>query len=268
MPSLKTITSAQNDLVKKIASLRQKKYRDQHGLFMVEGARSVEASLKSGLYALRHACFNAASEKKHLSLIKSAQKSGAECVLVSAKIMEKLSGQNNPQDVIGVYAQNYADARALCKNAKKCLMVLDDIRDPGNLGTIIRTADALALDGIILPDGACDLFSPESVRATMDSIFHVPVARCEKAVLIENLRQNKIRLIGTDGGAEKDFRDVSYAAPFALAMGGEQNGLSPDLAKACQHIVRLPMPGKAESLNLAVAAGVMLYAALAPWDKR
>lgn len=258
------IESAQNPLIKKAASLRDKKYRQQHGLFAAEGQRTIGAAIESGLYEIDCLLFDESASRETGALKKSAMAKKIKCVTVASKVMQKLSQQDNAQNIIGLIRHKYADAGKILSSAKTCVIALESPRDPGNLGTIIRTADAMAIDGIILIGDSCDPFAPECVRATMDSIFHIPLAR---STVADFIKQNKLPTIGTALQGAKDFREVSYKPPFALVMGSEQKGLSGELAKSCDHLAKLPIPGKAESLNLSVATGVMLYAALAPWRK-
>ncbi len=267
MSSSPTIESAQNPLIKKAASLREKKYRNQHGLFLAEGARTIGAALESGLYDIDCLLFDESAARDTGALKKAALAKKIKCVMVTSKVMQKLSQQDNAQSVIGLIRHKYADTVQLSFSAKTCLIALESPRDPGNLGTIIRTADAVGVDGIILIGDSCDPFSPECVRASMDSVFHIPLARASAADFTKLAKQHKLTLIGTALQGAKDFREISYKCPFALVMGSEQKGLSADLAKSCDHLAKLPMDGKAESLNLSVATGVLLYAALAPWKR-
>jgi TrmH family RNA methyltransferase len=137
------------------------------------------------------------------------------------------------------------------------------VRDPGNLGTIVRTADAAGMRGVALVGAHCDPFGLESVRATMGSIFHVPLARIGEDALVAQAKRLRARLIGTHlTAAAIDYRKADYRPPLILLMGNEQRGLTDKLAAACDAVVRIPMRGKADSLNLAVSTGLMIYEAV------
>jgi TrmH family RNA methyltransferase len=182
---------------------------------------------------------------------------------VPAAVLAKIARRDNPQAVLGVFRQRL---RSLAKigehnDGSGLWVALDRIRDPGNLGTIIRTADAAGSDGIILIGESCDPFSSECVRATMGSIFHVPVARADESDFIDHAGTTPTRLVGTHLGGSVDYRQGEYQPPCVLVMGNEQKGLSDALAGACNQLVRIPMAGRAESLNLAVATGLMLFEA-------
>ncbi|MGE0252532.1 MAG: TrmH family RNA methyltransferase [Dongiaceae bacterium] len=253
MPNFKTISSPGNPLVKKIASLRLKKNRYHHGLFMAEGAYAVEAALKSDLY-----------EIECLLFIDQPPRVPANVALFKTdkKIMAKLSAQGNASDILGVFRFKLKTLTTSLPPFRS-LVVLDGIRDPGNLGSIFRTSAALQVDGIILLGETCDPYSSECVRASMGAVFSVPVYQAAIADFIR-LRPNlKGHLIGAAANGTH-YKKILYDAPVILLMGSEQNGLSPELVKLCDDIAALPMPGKMESLNIAVAAGIMLYEILKP----
>ena len=136
------------------------------------------------------------------------------------------------------------------------------MRDPGNLGTIVRTADAAGCGGVVLVGDCCDPFSVEAVRATMGSIFATPIYRCEVAAFLAWRRAWPGSVVGTLLSAATDYRAAAYRAPTLILMGNEQAGLPPELADACDVAVKIPMRGRADSLNLAVATGIMIYAAI------
>jgi TrmH family RNA methyltransferase len=178
--------------------------------------------------------------------------------------MEKITRRENPQNVVGVFRQRFAPQSAVGREG--IWVALDRVRDPGNLGTIIRTADAAGLAGVALVGSSVDPFAVETVRATMGSIFHVPVARMGEEDFLALAKRGKARLVGTHLNATIDYRQANYAPPLILVMGNEQQGLSEELAEACDDLVRIPMREKADSLNLAVSTGLIIYEALrASW---
>jgi TrmH family RNA methyltransferase len=187
--------------------------------------------------------------------------SGGTALEVSAQVLEKITRRENPQNVVGVLKQRFAPESAIGRDG--IWVALDRVRDPGNLGTIVRTADAAGCAGVALVGASCDPFGLETVRATMGSIFHVPIARTTADGLISQTRRHGARLVGTHlTAATTDYRVADYRPPLVLLMGNEQQGLTPELAAACDALVRIPMHGRADSLNLAVSTGLMIYEAL------
>ena len=194
------------------------------------------------------------------ALVDSALRRGAEVLEVSQAVLEKLSAKDNPQTMLGVFGQRWASVPAAAAIGPDATwLALEDIRDPGNLGTIIRTADAVGAAGIVLVGTCCDAYSRECVRATMGSIFAVPLVRASRDAFAAALATWPGDSVGTRLDARDDFRCVTYRAPTLLVMGGEGPGLSAATAKACTRLVKIPMAGRLDSLNLAVATGLMLY---------
>lgn len=256
------VTSLANPLVKDIRALHQKKDRDAAGLFLAEGQKLVRDALDGGwpIHTLVYAA-GALETAGAGDLAASAKASGGTVLEVSRAVLEKITRRDNPQAMVGVFRQRTAKAEAIGRSG--VWIALDRIRDPGNLGTIIRTADAAGLTGVALVGASCDPFSVETVRATMGSIFHVPVARTDEAHIVALAGQGGINLLGTHlTRAAIDYREADYRQPLVLLMGNEQQGLSETLAAACGQIVRIPMAGRADSLNLAVSTGLMIYEAL------
>jgi TrmH family RNA methyltransferase len=258
----KKITSFANPLVKGIRALHQKKHRDETGLFIAEGQKLVRDAAERGwrIRMLAYAAARAGDEQVGV-LAARAKAAGGAVLEVSAQVLEKITRRENPQSVIGVFEQRFAPAASIGRDG--IWVALDRVRDPGNLGTIIRTADAAGISGVALVGSSCDAFSLEAVRATMGSIFHVPLARTDEAGLLAQARRHGARIVGTHLSAEAiDYRDADYTAPLVLLMGNEQRGLTETLAAACDQLVRVPMREGADSLNLAVSTGLMIYEAL------
>ena len=179
---------------------------------------------------------------------------------VSREILEKISRRDNPQTVIAVFPQVFGDLDQLKPEAASCWVALQAVRDPGNLGTIIRTADAAGCGGVILVGDCCDPYSVEAVRATMGSIFAVPLFKASEAEFLAWRRDWPGSVVGTLLSATTGYREADYRRPTLILMGNEQAGLPPELAAVCDVNVKIPMRGRADSLNLSVATGVMIYA--------
>ena len=237
------VTSPQNPTIKLIRSLSEKKFRQETGLFVAEGWEMLDRARKADWVP------------EHLVSTEPISAWGeTRPILVTEKVMEGLSGQNNPQNALATFKQRYASE----VEPKGVWVALEDMRDPGNLGTIIRTADAVAASGVILVGQSCDPYSGDCVRATTGSIFGVPLVRMEMEAFIAHCKSWPGDVVGTHLKATEDFRR-NYKSPTLLVMGSERRGLSDELAEACKTLVRIPMPGSAESLNVATAAAVMLY---------
>jgi TrmH family RNA methyltransferase len=256
------VTSLANPLVKDIRALHQKKHREETGLFLAEGQKLVRDAVEGGwpIEALVYAAAQAGDAQ--IGALAARTKAGGGAVLeVSAQVLEKIARRDNPQSVIGVFRQRFAPEAAIGREG--IWVALDRVRDPGNLGTVIRTADAAGLAGVALVGACVDPFAVETVRATMGSIFHVAIARTGEDGLIAQAKRHRARLVGTHLTAETiDYRAADYREPLILLMGNEQQGLTETLAAACDALVRIPMRGRADSLNLAVSAGLMIYEAL------
>jgi TrmH family RNA methyltransferase len=260
-PASRTITSLTNDRVKLIRSLDMRKARRETGLFVAEGASVLMTARENGWrpQILVHGT-EARDSRAHRELIDWALREGTEGLEVSHAVLEKLAAKENPQNLMGVFEQRWAALPPIKSLAKSALWVaLDEIRDPGNLGTIIRTVDAVGADGVILVGNCCDPYQREAVRATMGSLFALPLVKVERAAFIDWATAWPGDRIGTHLDATADFRDGGYKGPTLLLMGREGPGMSDEVAAVCNRLVKIPMAGKLDSLNLAVATALMLY---------
>jgi len=254
------ITSLQNDHVKFVRSLRMRKVRRETGQFFVEGATVLITARDRG-WTPRTLIYAATDKQSPATrgLVAWALDAGAECLEVSEAVMAKIASKENPQNVMAVFDQRWAPLpEAGAEPADGAWVVLEEVRDPGNLGTIIRTADAVGARGVILAGQSCDPYSPEAGRATMGSIFSVPIARTERARMLDVMRAWPGDVVGTHLAATQDFRGT-YRGPTMLVMGAEGAGLSRELAAACNRLVKIPMTGSLDSLNLAIATALALY---------
>jgi TrmH family RNA methyltransferase len=258
---VKEVTSLSNPLVKDIRALALKKFRDQQGAFMAEGLKLVIDALDQG-WTIRSLVFakaglgNASVERAAARTVAA----GGTVLEVSEKVLGAITRRDNPQMVVGVFAQRLAPLASIRPSGDDVWVALDRVRDPGNLGTIIRTADAVGAKGIILVGDCTDPFSLETVRATMGSVFSVPVAKASVEAFLAWRRDFPGLVVGTHLKGAVDYRSVDFRArPVLLLMGNEQQGLPDDLAVACDRLLRIPQAGRADSLNLAVATGVMLF---------
>jgi TrmH family RNA methyltransferase len=258
---MRTITSLQNERVKMIRSLHMRKARRESGLFVAEGASLLVTARDAG-WKPRILVLLAGSATGGVAreLVRWAEAAGAECLEVSQAVLGKLAAKENPQTMLGVFEQAWTPLPAPATVAGDALWVgLENVRDPGNLGTIIRTADAAGAGGVVLIGASVDPFSHEAVRATMGSVFNVPLARAGLQDGLQWVRRWPGDIVGAHLAGREDFRSVAYRQPTLLLMGSEGPGLSPELSAACTRLVRIPMSGNIDSLNLAVATALMLY---------
>jgi TrmH family RNA methyltransferase len=255
------ITSLQNERVKLIRSLHMRKARRETGLFVAEGASLLVTARAAG-WKPKILAFLTASAAAGVArdLVRWAGAAGAECLEVSQAVLEKLAAKDNPQSMLGVFEQVWKPLPPPAAVESDALWVgLEGVRDPGNLGTIVRTVDAAGASGVVLIGPCVDPYSREAVRATMGSIFNVPLARVSLQDGLPWVRRWRGDIVGAHLRASDDFRSGSYRQPALLLMGSEGPGLSPELSAACTRLVRIPMAGSIDSLNLAVATALMLY---------
>lgn len=258
---VKDITSLANPLIKDIKQLALKKFRDSHNAFMAEGLKLVIDALDLGwsiktLVIAKSGASNATIGKVAARTVAA----GGTVLEVPEKILTAITRRDNPQAVVGVFAQRLVPLKDIRPKGNDVWVALDRVRDPGNLGTVIRTVDAVGARGVILVGDTTDPFSLETVRATMGSIFAVPVAKASPEAFLAWRKGFSGLVAGTHLKGAVDYRSVDYSGrPVVLLMGNEQQGLPDDLAAGCDRLLRIPQAGRADSLNLAVATGVMLY---------
>jgi TrmH family RNA methyltransferase len=259
------ITSPANPVFKSLKSLADKKGRREHGLFLAEGLRVCTEALASG-HVPKYLIFAADAEAHPLTaaLIAATEAARGHVIRSSRDLLHRLTGKDNPGAVAAAYPLPDTDLARIDRGSAKLWVVAENLKDPGNLGTMLRTCDAVGAGGVILLDQSCDPFSLEAVRASMGGVFTRAVARASGPEFFQWLRSGPGELVGAAlGGNAVDYRTHRFAPPSFLFMGNEQSGLPPAYAAECDALVTLPMKGTADSLNVAVATAVLLYAALA-----
>lgn len=257
------ITGFSNPLVKQVRGLRDKKNRRAEGLFLAEGLRILTEALDAGIppKMLWHAPEGGAHPLVQ-KLARETEATGGEVFVTSTDILSKLSGKDNPGAVIGVYPEMLTPLTALDRATSGIWLVAERLRDPGNLGTILRTGDAVGAGGLILIDDCTDPFSVEAVRASMGAIFTQKVATARWPEFVSWLRSAPGQLVGTSLNTDNNYQDPRYEAPTFLLIGNESQGLPEAYEKECDLLVKMPMMGKADSLNAAMATAVMAYEVL------
>ena len=254
------ITSHSNETLKRIRSLREKKFRVREGLFLAEGLRIVAEAVEAG--AVPAMLVHAAEARAHPVLqrvVAACEAAGGDVIETTPDILSKLASKDNPQAVLGVFPIRPTPLDAIDRDAAFAWIVCQSLKDPGNLGTMLRTADAVGAGGVILLDQSCDPFSVEAVRASMGALFTQVVVQSDGPAFLDWLRQGAGQLVGASLNTDNDYQAVRYERPTFLFMGNEQSGLPAGYEAACDALVKIPMAGKADSLNVAVSCAVLLY---------
>jgi len=260
------VTAFSNATVKRLRALRDKKARRAERLFLAEGLRIIAEARDSGQLP-RIIAYSAAGAAHPLAaeIIAATEAAGGEALETSPDILSKMSGKDNPQMLLGAFAQPGSDLDAIDRASAPLWIVAQALRDPGNIGTILRTGDAVGAGGLILIDDCADPFSVEAVRASMGAIFTQQVAAARWEQFLPWLRGGPGQLVGTSLKTSQDYLEARYEAPCFLLIGNEQQGLPAEYEDACDLLVKIPMAGRADSLNAAVAAAVMAFQVRASW---
>jgi TrmH family RNA methyltransferase len=259
MPA-EVITSPANADIKLLRSLAMRKYRRQTGWFLAEGMRICTEAVQLGHLPQRLVYAADRPDMPGLDrLIAACRDGGGRALPVSPALLGKISRKDNPQMVIAAFAMAEASPHTIQPDPARCWIALDRCRDPGNMGTIMRTADAVGAAGIILIGESCDPFSVEAVRASMGAIFNIAITRFDEPDFLAFARRWPGRITGTALPAAVDYRTADWGGPQIIVMGNEQAGLTDALASICHQLVKMPMQGRSDSLNLAVATGLAAY---------
>ncbi|TYP49816.1 TrmH family RNA methyltransferase [Thermosediminibacter litoriperuensis] len=246
--------------IKMVRALVQlKNYRKRHGLFLVEGLRATEEALNSD-HSVEFLLVSDDFLKRHREKIEKYE--NMRIYEVPREVYETLSDTEAPQGIMAVVRMKNFELRNIYED-NFLIVALDGIKDPGNIGTIIRTADAAGAGGILAGKGCVDIYNPKVVRATMGSIFHLPVIEgVDLPAVLHELSQKGAKIVVTHLGAEKSYFDVDLTGSVVLVFGSEAEGVSPEILEMPVELVKIPMPGRAESLNVAVASGIVLFEAV------
>jgi len=260
------VTAFSNTTVKRLRSLRDKKARRAEGLFLAEGLRIIAEARDSGRLP-EIIAFSAEGAKHPLAaeIIAEAEAAGADAIETTPDILSKMSGKDNPQLLLGAYRQPDTSLGRIDRSKSDLWIVAQALRDPGNLGTILRTGDAVGAGGLILVDDCVDPFSVEAVLASMGALFTQQIASARWDEFIAWLRAGDGQLVGTSLKATDDYLEASYRKPCFLLIGNEQQGLPAEYEAECDLLVKIPMAGRADSLNAAMATAVMAFAIRASW---
>lgn len=254
-----TISSTANARIRMVRGLRRRKERRTSGLALVEGIRQVAEAIQldADVRCIILAPDQLTSEFA-LGVIAQAESRGVEVIAVTPKVMATLSGREQSVGLFAVVGQRWSDLDAP-DFGDTDVVALSEVRDPGNLGTILRSADGAGVSDLVLLDDTTDPYHPAAIRASMGSLFSRRLARASFDEFATWANRRGVRLVGTSDGGSSDYRSADYGDRTAIVFGAERSGLSKEQLAACDAVVALPMRGRADSLNLAAAAAVLLY---------
>lgn len=253
------LTSLSNPRVKQWSQLLEKKYRDKQEQFIIEGIHVVKEALVSSA-PIRTIVYDQASGIP--TELQGLGSSTIEWISANESIIRKCTDAQRPQPVFAIVDKLGWDSSSLLNLPNALIIVVDGVQDPGNLGTIIRSADAVQASGVFIGKGTADVYNPKTVRSTMGSIFHLPVIEVDLSEVLQEGVRDKIQLVSTSLQADQCFYDCDFTKPTWIIVGNEAAGVSAATEQWVNEKVIIPMPGKAESLNVAMATTVLLYEAL------
>ena len=256
----KKITNAANRHIRGATQVREWRTKFRNTSFLIEGPHLLEMAANGGAQISEVFATEAfLSKKEHQGFLRRMESVAGAVFEVTDQIMGRITDTETPQGIAAVVSYQPMNPEELALQHSALIVVIDGIQDPGNLGTIIRTADAAGADAVFLLPGTCDAFMPKVIRATAGSIFNVPVVSVAPDVLMAWLRDKEIVLAITAADAEKDIFNAALSIPLAIAFGNEARGVSSRLKKTADRSLRIPIFGKAESLNVATSAAICLY---------
>lgn len=249
------IESRENSLYKETKKLKERKGRDKKGKYIIEGFRLVEEAFKANLN-IEYIFVNSEENQRIQEYLGKYLNDSIKVYGLKDNLIKELCSTEKPQGVVAVVRMNTVNLNL----QGSFYLLCDKVQDPGNLGTIIRTAHAAGVDGIILTKGTVDVYNEKTIRSTMGSLFHVPITYDDKDnTIIRSLCNKGFSLLSTSLEGDRDFFEEDLSGKIIISVGNEGNGVSEEIYKLSDKKVKIPMPGGAESLNVAIAASVILY---------
>lgn len=254
---MQTITSKDNELIKHIRKLKDKKYRDESNEYVVEGVKLVEEAVKENAKIKQIIVCEDTTRTYEIPTHIMLEIAKYECISVSDKIFNMITQVTNPQGIMAIIEKNAQNAQI--DYTQDIIVVLDDVQDPGNLGTILRTVDSIGLNQIIVSKGTADAFNSKVVRSTMGAIFRIKIIEVENlAQAIKEMRKHHFKLMVTSLQTKNSIYDIDFNKKI-IVIGNEANGVSKEIQDMADEKAKIPMLGRTESLNASVAAGVVMY---------
>jgi RNA methyltransferase, TrmH family len=255
------IYSNTNNTIKYIKSLQMKKYRDEYDKFIIEGEKLLREALdyKAAISMVLFSESFAGSEI-HEELEASLNNANIPLYYADDRVFKEAGETETPQGVIAIVDKMEFNLESILQKDELFIVLLGEVRDPGNAGTIIRTADACGIDAVLLSKGSVDLYNGKTIRATMGSLFHIPVIQnLDIAEVILRLKDSKVVTIGADPHSSESCIDLPHFKRSAILIGNESIGISTEIKELLDRSVKIPMPGRAESLNAGIAASILMY---------
>ncbi|WP_129595997.1 23S rRNA (guanosine(2251)-2'-O)-methyltransferase RlmB [Anaerophilus nitritogenes] len=262
--SIMYITSEDNGIIKTVKQLEKRRYRQKSKQYMIEGIRIIKDAIeneKSLEYIIF--CEELYKNKDADEIIEILLHKGIKVYQVPTSLFIKLADTQTPQGILGILSMEDYQIEEIFKTSNGLFLVLDRIQDPGNLGTMIRTADAAGFDAVVLSKGCVDLYNLKTIRSTMGSIFHMPIIHMEETIgILELLREQNIHIITTSLDTKYYYDEIDYTKKVAIVIGNEGNGVEKEVIDLSDSVVKIPMIGCAESLNASVASSIVMYEAV------
>jgi RNA methyltransferase, TrmH family len=257
------LTNIGSDRVRSVRALSRRAVREREGLFLAEGPQAVREVVAYRPDTVKDLYVDAQAAR-HTAVLEAAGAAGLSTREVSHEVLAAMCDALVPQGIIAVCRPIDVDLDAVLDVRPRLLVILTNVRDPGNAGTVIRGADAAGADAVLVSDSSVDVYNPKVVRSTVGSLFHLPIVTgVPIPVLLDRVQSAGLALLAADGSGQSLLGDVDLSGPHAWVMGNEAWGLEPGVREACDTVVRVPIYGRAESLNLAMAATLCLYASAA-----
>ena len=254
---MQVITSKDNDIVKKIRKLKDKKYRDELGVYVIEGIKVIEEAINENVEIEKIVICEDCTEASIIPQKLMYAIAKYNCIYVSKKVFEVLTDVVAPQGILAIVRRPEKNEK-IDYNAE-LILALDGIQDPGNLGTILRTADSVNLNQIIVTKNTADCYNPKVVRSTMGAILRIKIIETESLVnTLKEAKKNKFKIVATSLDTQNNIYDIDYNKKV-IVIGKEANGVTKEVQSMADNKVKIPMLGKTESLNASVATGIMLY---------
>ena len=254
---MQKISSKDNEIIKHIRKLKDKKYRDESNEFVIEGVKLVAEAIQENSKIKYIVLCDDCERSDFISKELMYEIAKYECIYVTEKLFKYLSQVQTPQGVLAIIEKNNIDIEIDYK--QDIIVALDDIQDPGNLGTILRTVDSIGLTQILVSKGTADCYNPKVVRSTMGAIFRIKIIECEDLTkTLKEIRKHKFKLVVTSLQTDESLYDINFDKKV-IVIGNEANGVSKDIQDLSDEKIKIPMIGKTESLNASVATGVVLY---------
>lgn len=254
---MQIITSKDNELIKHVRKLKDKKYRDEYNEYVVEGIKIVEEAVKENVKIKQIIICNDTTKTYEIPTHIMLEIAKYECIYVTDKIFNLITQVTNPQGIMSIIEKN--SEKNQIDYTQDIILVLDDVQDPGNLGTILRTADSIGLNQIVVSKGTADAFNSKVVRSTMGAIFRIKIIETQDLIrTIKEMKKHHFKLMVTSLQTENSIYDINFNKKI-IVIGNEANGVSKEIQDMADEKAKIPMFGRTESLNASVAAGIVMY---------